>query len=721
MTIYGCKRQRDEAKKPSSVVDYVNPLMGTGGLGFGVGSVLPGPLVPFGMVKLGPDTSQNGGAPGFSHCGGYWYKDDEIRGYSINHLSGTGVPDYGNLRVSALTTLPEKNPLNNSSHTTTFEHKNEVAQVGYYRVLQDNQIEVELAATAHCGIERFTNKKKGNLYILLDVSSSVHPDDVVDTYVDIFKGSLSGWLKHKGPMTDSGYTLYFFVDFDRKPVDLSAIEDNKYVEKKHVEGDKTGVIARFDNGSVTEKICISYIDLNHAKRHYQSEIEDKEIEDILESTKSRWETLLSRIDIDSDESTKSMFYTSLYRALSMPTDITESGDEYMGFDGRVHNIAGHHFYTDMSLWDTFRTLHPLYVILYPEFQLDMIISLIRMAEQTGELPKWPAALGDSGSMVGTSADIVIADSYIKGIKDFDAKEALKFMIKTANDEHGKRAEGVVCNQFGYCPSDLMDGSVSKTLEFEYDDFAIATLADATGDYETASEFQKRTENYKNLWDKETAFLRPKKSDGSWVDPFDPIQFSKHYVEGDAWQYTFYVPYDPDGLIELFGTKDIFVDKLVTFFENSDLVQKEGVDDEDYMPDPYYWHGNEPDLHSAFLFAYAGRCDLTSFWTKKIIEEKYAPTPDGLSGNDDGGTLSSWLVFAISGLYPIAATKDYIIVEPVARRVVFHLKDHDLIITKVVDENIDIPSIEVDGKSLDGCIIDHDSLIEAGRITYLSPK
>lgn len=723
--LLSCKGKEEKAiVKPP--VDYVNPFIGTGGDGFGVGSTFPGASMPFGMVKLSPDTTDRGLQLGFYHCGGYRYQDPEIRGFSHTHFSGTGVADYGNVRVMPVIGISDEKT-DESGYRITYSHENEFAEPGYYSVLLDSGVKVELTATTRAGFSRFTFPQTDEAYILFDVTRSIEKNTTEDAYVEILPETkeVTGWIQHRGSMTGSGFRIYFSGIFNKNYASYGIWENNILKPSQlSTQGKSMGAYFGFNSDGlepVLLKVGISYVSIENARLNRETEIPGWDFDAVRQSAKDEWNKYLGLIEIEGGtEEERIIFYTALYHTMLMPTIFTDVDGRYAGFDKQPHIADGFIYYTDMSLWDTYRNLHSLFVLILPERQRDMIISLIKMGKLNGNImPRWPAATGDSGSMVGSSADIVIADSYIKGITDFDTEKAFQLMDYAANHEPGTRGGITECLKYNYCPADKMGGSVSLTLEYAYDDFAISQFAKALGKDTDYRNYLARSQFYRNIFDPNTKFMRAKKSDGTFLEPFDPTSFAEEYVEGNAWHYTFFVPFDVPGLISLFGSNEEFVNKLNEFFENSSLVIPSDYT-ENFVPDFYYWHGNEPDIHSAYLFNFAGRPDLTQYWVRKIMTEKYSNDPAGLAGNDDAGTLSAWYVFSALGFYPIPGTDIYLIGSPVFNRATIHMKTGDLTIIadNAGEKNIYARSVNLNGEDITQRMqFTHSEIINGGTIRF----
>ena len=428
---------------------------------------------------------------------------------------------------------------------------------------------------------------------------------------------------------------------------------------------------------------------------------------------------------------QTIFYTALYHSLLMPTVFNDVNGDYLGFDGQVHRAAGFRFYTDMSLWDTFRTTHPLFTLIAPAEQRDMMVSLTEMAKQGGYLPRWPSGNGYTNSMFGTPADIVVAEAYLKGIRDFDVEAAYQAMRKTAlgptrNSRFSGRAGIEDYLKFHYCPSDRMRQSVARTLEYCYADHAIARLAEALGHREDAALFDAHAQYYRNLWNPKTQYFQPRDSHGEFFADFRPElltyldltgKYTSAYVEGSALQWRWAVPFDAPGLVSLFKSPAYFVEELEQFFAKS--IPAVGA-----LPNAYYWHGNQPDLYAAFLFNAAGRPDLTQKWVRWILETKYGDRENGLDGNDDGGCLSAWYVFASIGLFPTAGTDRYEIASPLWQRAEINVGSQRLSIVadNFARDHLYVQKVLLNGTPLNRRWLRHDEIARGGVLRFeMGPK
>lgn len=728
---------------PLPLGKFVNPFVGTGGIPWACGFTFPGATTPFGMVRLSPDTSTFNISIENMHTSGYYYGDTHILGFSHTRLSGTGATEGGLFMV-----IPSIGPISTKIKRdglwTPFSHKEEVATPGYYAVaLQELGILAELTATKRVGFHRYTFKKNVNPHIFINVSNVLGEGKATECEVRIFpeKQEVEGSARIFGDFSGryGGLKAYFVAKFDKEFSSFGTWNiDTFYPNKTEEFGDDIGAEFDFPKSNelqeITLKVAISYVSIDGARGNLEVEGETYSFDEIKIKASEEWEKALSSIIVQGgSEDEKKIFYTALYHSLIMPTIFNDIDSQYTGFDKEIHFADGFDYYTDISLWDTFRTVHPLLVLIEPLIQRDIVISLIKMAEQGGFLPRWPSGTGYTNSMLGTPADIVITDTYIKGITDFDVSLAYNFMLKTAlgptpsNSPFSGREGITYCLEYKYCPSDLMEEAVSRTLEFAYSDYAISNLAKALQKEEDSNYFKNRALYYKNTWNKETLYFQPRESDGNFFEPFYPLlltyldptgKYTNDYVEGSPLQWRWYVPYDILGLISLFQSKEQFIEELNNFFafSNEDVGSP--------YPGPYYWHGNEPDIHSAYMFNYAGRQDLTAYWSRWILKNKYNPYEDGLDGNDDAGTLSAWYVLSSLGFYPIAGTDIYLIGSPLFKEAKIDLKNGNFLIISAENysfENIYVESLFINEKRIENPWFYHNDIKNGGKLKFVMSK
>jgi len=735
--------EADAEEQPERrLVDYVNPFMGTGGRGFMIGSSTPAATAPFGMVKVGPDTTGVNGAPPFYHCSGYFYEDPIIIGFSHTHMHGTGVPDYGHIMFQPLVGFDESST-NPKNYKRYFAKEDEFASPGYYAVKLDNGVNVELTAREHSAHHRYAYPAETgeNAYVLIDLTHAAEKDYIKDSEitVDAEKREVSGWVFSHGSFSGrfGGHYIYFAARFKQDFATWGTWKDwDLYPNEITQRGEVAGAYFSFASEAtvpVEAQVGISFISIEQAKLNLETEMTDWDFDAARLETENYWETELSRIDARStDEESLKIFYSSLYHAFQMPTLFTDVNGKYLGFDDQVHEADGFRYYTDFSLWDTYRTLHPLLILVQPERQLDMVKSLIKMYEQGGGFPKWPMANGYSNCMVGTSSDIVVSETYIKGITDFDAETAYEGLCKTANapppegaEYSGRGNEVASYLELGYVAADQGSSSVSKSQEYYYDDWALSHFAEALGKTEDAAMFLERSMKYPLLWHPDTKFFRARNLDGSWVEEFSEVNWLDYYTEGTAWQYLWFVPQDIPGLMELFGGRDAMFERLDKFFEE-EKARQQRIDEGsilDQMGTPqYYWHGNEPDLHASYIYADAGKPSKTQEWARWIMATLYGLDSEGLQGNDDCGTMAAWYIFTSMGFYPVPGSVDYIVGSPALDSVSILDKDGQAVLTinaaNASRENVYVQSAELNGEDINAVRLNHTQITGGAVLDFV---
>jgi predicted alpha-1,2-mannosidase len=616
---------------------FVNPFIGTGGHGH----TFPGATVPFGMVQLSPDTRVDGSWDG---CGGYHYSDSMIYGFSHTHLSGTGVSDYGDI---LLMPMPfGKASEKRSDYASKFSHQREKAGAGWYEVFLDNhKVKAELTALPKVGYHRYTfAENKGA--VVLDLR---HRDQTIRSGVEwisdrVIRGYRisSAWAKEQH--------VYFAMEFSQPFVAQGEANSAEWTKENIAGWTKEYVLLNFDKLAERQlevRVGISFTSMDGAMQNLEAESDHRTFESAKTAAHDYWLDALGRVQVDGgSEAQNRIFYTALYHTLLQPNVVSDNDGKYRGMDNRIHQ-AEHDVYSVFSLWDTFRAAHPLYAILYPKRQADFIKTFLLMYEQGGRLPVWELAANETDCMIGYHSVSVIADSWYKGIRDFDSKLALDAMVKSATWKHLGLPAYMDNN---YLSIDDEPESVSKTLEYAYDDWCIGRFAYALNKNDTAQTFFKRSESWRNLFDAETGFMRPRKN-GAWLSPFKPEEVNNHFTEANSWQYSFFVPHNIAGLAGTHGGKDILVKKLQTLFTTSSKTSgREQADITGLIGQ--YAHGNEPSHHMAWLFAELGEPGLSQEYVAKILNELYSDSPDGLSGNEDCGQMSAWYVFSSMGIYPI---------------------------------------------------------------------
>lgn len=620
----------------STSFNYVDPFVGTGAHGH----TFPGATLPFGMVQLSPDTRNDNSWDG---CGGYHYSDSSIIGFSHTHLSGVGVSDYGDIlflpftgKNVSLNSGISENP--DDGYRSRFSHENEKATPGYYSVkLDDYNVEVELTSTASVGIHRYTYLNAKDANVLIDLT---HRDPVMESTIRVVNEyEIEGFRRSK--FWAGNQVIYFVARFSSPIVKSEIFSDNDLLDDIIVSGKNIKATFNFGeirNNVLEAKVAISAVSTEGARNNLDSEAGNLSFDDARKNAKNIWIKNLSKIEVEGgSEKQKRIFYTSLYHSLLTPNRFMDVDGKYRGMDGEIHQAKDFTNYTVFSLWDTFRALHPLLTITHPEESNDFVKTLIKKYEQFGELPMWELAANDTRCMIGYHGVSVIADAYAKGIRNYNVESAFAAIKNSANVN--KRGINLY-RQLGYVPSNKSSQSVSKTLEYAYNDWCIAKMAKALNkdtEYET---FIARSQYYRNIYDPSTGFMRGKADDRTWIDEhFDPMRIGFDYTEGNSFQYSLFVPHDTNGLIELIGGNSTFnnwLDKLFT----TELTEMPEDDSDVSGLIGNYAHGNEPSHHLAYLYNYSGKAWKGQGLTRQIMSEMYADTPSGICGNEDCGQMSA---------------------------------------------------------------------------------
>ncbi len=696
-----------EKVSPEKLISYVNPFIGTGGHGH----TYPGATMPFGMIQLSPDTRLEG----WDGCSGYHYSDEYIYGFSHTHLSGTGVSDYGDVLLMPTNTVNFNNGADgNLGYRAHFSHENETASPGFYKVLLDEtNIEVELTVSKRSGIHHYTFPNNSKQVVILDLE---HRDKVLSSEINVIsKNEISGHRHSEGWAKDQ--RLFFNIEFSRPYKNIVFLNEK-------TEGKKVKVAFEFDPSEGKElevKAAISAVDEAGAKKNLEAEIGDKSFQQVKTEAENTWEKQLKKIEIHPEssgenENQKTIFYTALYHTMIAPNLYQDIDYRYRGIDLKIHQSKDFQNYTVFSLWDTYRAAHPLYTIIEKERTSDFINSLLGKYDDGGILPIWPLAGNYTWCMVGYHAVPVIADAYLKGINDFDAEKAFEAMKHSAmQDKLGLKSY----KKFGFIPVEEESESVSKTLEYAYDDWTIAEMAKAMGKTEDYRLFSERAQGYKNVFDPETKFMRGRFRN-TWFGPFDPYEVNFNYTEANSWQYSFYVPQDISGLIDLMGGKTEFekqLDKLFT--AKNETSGREQADITGLIGQ--YAHGNEPSHHMAYLYNFVNKPAKTQEKVRQILNEMYQNTPDGISGNEDCGQMSAWYVFSAMGFYPVTpVSNQYIIGTPLFEMVTINLEDgktFEIEAENISGENKYIASAKLNGKSLKRSFIQHSEIMNGGKLVF----
>ncbi|WP_445710663.1 GH92 family glycosyl hydrolase [Flavobacterium sp.] len=614
---------------------HVNPFIGTGGHGH----TFPGATTPYGMVQLSPDTRIDGSWDG---CSGYHYSDNLIYGFSHTHLNGTGVSDYGDILL--MPTMGEPS-FDNKDYSSTFSHANEKASAGFYSVkLDKHNIDVRLTTSTRVGFHEYTFNKAGQANIILDLN---HRDKLLEGEIRIIDQKRI-WVKRRSEAWARDQYVFALIEFE-KPFDISSVKCNGEKGRKFTGTELALSFSRKVKKAEKLRLKVTLSNTGFDGTEINStEIQHWDFEKVKKETETLWNKELSKIEVTSDDKDKlAIFYTALYHTMMQPNIAQDLDGKYRGRDNKIHKAEGFDYYTVFSLWDTFRAAHPLYTLIDKKRTSDYINTFIKQYEQSGRLPVWELASNETDCMIGYHSVSVIADAMVKGIQGFDYEKAFEASKASAmRDVLGLEAY----KKNGFISIDDDHESVSKTVEYAYDDWCIAQMAMLLDKKEEYQYFMKRSQNWKNLFDWETGFIRPKKN-GGWDNPFDPKEVNNNFTEGNAWQYTFFVPQDIKGMIEAYGGPEKFEAKLDEMFNSeSKTTGREQVDVTGLIGQ--YAHGNEPSHHMAYLYNYIRKPEKTNEKVKYILDNFYKNTPDGLIGNEDCGQMSAWYVLSSMGIYAV---------------------------------------------------------------------
>jgi len=737
-----------------NLVQYVKPIIGTSKMGH----TYPGATVPFGAVQLSPETDTlsyevNGKYNGdvYKYCAGYKYEDKTITGFSHTHFSGTGHSDLGDFLIMPTQGKLQMNPGTasdpKSGYRSAYSHANEVAEAGYYRVkLDDDNITAELTATNRVGMHQYTFPKSDQSHIILDLMAGIYnyEEKTVWTYVRVVNDTLitgyrqtNGWARTR--------TVYFamsfskpFKSYGRKSYDAKQAyrgfwgkfnQDKNFPE---IAGKKIKMFFDFDTQEgekVKIKFALSPVSQENALQNMRTEINGWDFDKVKAQAKSTWNKELNKIQVSTSNTNKINFYTALYHAFINPTTYTDVNGEYKGLDQGVHKADGFTNYTTFSLWDTYRALHPFFNIMQPGRSNDMVKSMMAHYDQSSlhMLPIWSHYANDNWCMSGYHSVSVISDAIIKGTYNGDPNKALDACIATAKH---RDYEGIgYYMDLGYIPAEKSGVSVSNTLEYAYDDWAIAQLAKKLNRMDVYNEFIKRSGNWRNNYDTTSGFMRPKLADGTFKKAFDPKDTEgQGFIEGNSWNYSFFVPHDPAAMIEIMGGKKKFgarLDSLFTmhlpdeFFAHTEDITREGIIGG-------YVHGNEPAHHVAYLYNWTDEVYKGQAQIRHILNMQYKPTADGLGGNDDCGQMSAWYMFSSLGFYPVSPGSDiYALGSPLVNNAVLTLENGKTFTVEAIkqsEKNVYVEKVLLNGKEITNHQIKHADITNGGKLTfYMSAK
>jgi len=738
----------------ASLLQYVNPLIGTDRMGH----TYPGATVPFGAVQLSPETDTlpyevdgHYNKDVYKYCAGYQYLDKAIVGFSHTHFSGTGHSDLGDFLIMPTVGKLQLNPGvasdPKSGYRSGFSHSTEVAEPDYYRVkLERYDILAELTATTRVGFHQYTFPASEHAHIILDAVYGIYnyPDKNVWTYMRVENDTLvtgyrqtNGWGRTRTvyfamvlskPITEYGWQnsakkevyhgFWGKWNQDRDFPEMAGTQITAWFDFKTEEGEKIKI-----------KFALSPVSTANALENLETEAPGWNFNKVKKAGQGQWEQELKKIEVTADNDTKENFYTSMYHAFINPTVYMDVNGEYRGLDQGTHTAKGFTNYTTFSLWDTHRALHPLFNIIQPRRNADMVSSMLAHYDQSAEhmLPVWSNSANENWCMSGYHSVSVLADAVVKGVSGFDANRALNACVATARHASYEGLEYYI--KMGYVPEDKNGSSVSKTLEYAYDDWCIAQMAQKLNRQDIYNEFILRSENFKHVYDAASGFMRPKMSDGSFKQSFDVLNTDEPgFIEGNAWNYGFYVPHQPAELVELMGGKKKFTQHLDSLFEmqlpDSFFAKTEDITRDGIIGN--YVHGNEPSHHIAYLYNWTDQPWKTQLRVREALDKMYKPTPAGLSGNDDCGQMSAWYILSAMGFYPVApGSVNYALGSPAVGKAVLHLENgHSFIITAKNQnpQNVYVQKVVLNGKALSRNYITHEEVMGGGEIVfYMSGK
>lgn len=706
LLIFVCILQCQSFSQNNDYASKVNPFIGTGGHGH----TYPGASMPFGMVQLSPDTRLDG----WDGCSGYHYSDSLIYGFSHTHLSGTGCSDYGDILL--MPTI-NKSIVKDYGYASKFKHQDEVAHPGYYSVLLENKAKVELTVTKRCGFHRYTFPDTHSQNVVVDLK---HRDQVLESSIKkVSDYEIVGLRRSKAWAKDQ---LVFFVIRFNKPISNFGIyvddilqSGKTYVNAKNI---KAFFSFKSENQNVLlAKVGISGVSIDGARKNLDEEINDFDFEKTRNLSKKEWNKELGKIEIEGGTNEQQIvFYTSLYHSMLNPNIYCDVDGSYRGMDLKIHKSSNYDNYSVFSLWDTYRALHPLLSIIDKKRTSDFINTFISQYKYGGLLPVWELSANETNCMIGYHSVSVIADAYIKGIRGFDAEQAFEAMIKSANqDKNGLE----YYKKLGFIPASDESESVSKTLEYSYDDWCIAQMAKALGKTTEYNKFIKRAQYYKNVFDDFQGFMRARMNN-SWFTPFDPSEVNFNFTEANSWQYSFSAPQDISGLIALMGGKHKLSAKLDKLFSAESKTTGRNQADITGLIGQYA-HGNEPSHHIVYFYNYVGEAWKTQKLVKQIMNEMYFNKADGLCGNEDCGQMSAWYIMSAMGFYSVTPGQDiYIIGTPLFNKTTVHLENGKTIIIKannVSDKNFYIQSMSFNGVKSSKSFFKHSEMENGGELIF----
>ncbi|WP_281225308.1 GH92 family glycosyl hydrolase [Flavobacterium aquiphilum] len=701
----------------ATYTQYVNPYIGSGGHGH----VFVGANVPFGAVQLGPSTIFEG----WDWCSGYNYSSNTILGFTHTHLSGTGIGDLNDILLLPAT---GKVPLNKAEkkdpngYGSTFSHQNEVVKPGYYSVLLDKyNVKAELTTSERVGFHKYTFNSKDEAHILLDLTDGVGWDSPKQTMIQkTGSKTIVGYRHSKGWADDQ--RLFFAMEFSEEISNIALYDSIASKSGLQGEGKKMKAILDFKNKKgnvIMVKVGISPVSVENALANIKAEIPLWDFAKMVQNADAKWNKALAKIDIKANANTKTIFYTSFYHTMFAPSIFNDVNGDYRGTDKKVYKNSGFTNYTTFSLWDTYRALHPLYTITQQDKINDIVKTFLAIYQQQGRLPVWHLMGNETDCMNGNHSIAVIVDAYFKGYRNYDVNLAYEAIKKTAMQT---RAGMDYVQKIQYIPADSQLETVANALEYAIDDWCIARMAKDLGKMDDYSYFTKRAELYKQYFDKNTGFMRGKLANGQWREPFNPLASSHRkddYVEGNAWQYTWLVPQDPYGLIDLFGGDQKFIEKFDQLFTLTEKVAGEEASPDISGLIGQYAQGNEPSHHIPYLYAYVGQPWKTAKIVRQVFDQFYTTKIDGICGNEDVGQMSAWYVLSSMGFYAVNhANGIYVFGSPAIDEAIIHYKENvsfKMIAVNNSKANIYVQKVEYNGKPYTKSYITHDMIVKGGEL------
>ncbi len=715
--------QKENNVNKKALSSYVDPFIGTGGHGH----TYPGATVPFGMLQVSPIN----GISKWDWCSGYHYSDSVMVGFSHLSLSGTGIGDLADVLIMPinkkvdLTITPSSR--DSLAYASKYSHKNEKATPGYYQVfLEDHNINAEVTTSLRSALHKYTFTKKDPQAIIIDLGFGINWDKAIHTslhFEDAY--TVSGYRFSKGWAKNQ--KVFFVAKFSKPITEYNLVSDNKIIENSVSTGTKTAAQLFFnseENKELLVKVALSSVSVANAKDNLDNG--DFNFDVVKNKAEEDWNTALSKIKVETSvDSLKTIFYTALYHSQLAPVTFGDKNGQFRKENDTIVTANSYTAYSTLSLWDTFRAEHPLLTLIAPDKVSDITNTMLEFYKTKEILPVWTLYGNETNTMTGYHSIPVIVEAYLKGIGGFDAEVAYEAMKNTMlnNDERGLN----YYKKYGYIPYNLLDESVTITLEYAYDDWCIAQMAKALNKEEDYYYFLNRSTAYQHLFDFETGFMRGKADDGkTWHTPFDP-KYSNHrehtdYTEGNAWQHSWFVPHNVDKVIKLHGGNTIFADRLEQLFTESSEITGDNISADISGLIGQYAHGNEPSHHIAYMFNHAEKPWRTQYWSRHIMDTQYNTTPNGLSGNEDCGQMSAWYILSSIGLYPLnPASTEYEIGSPIFENATIHLQegvDFTIEAENVSDKNIYIQSATLNSKEFNKTTLSHKAILNGGTLHFV---